>query len=375
LSAHTPVAIIDCPDYRQDHVDAAVKAAADAAGAIAVSGAVVLVKPNMLNAAIPERAVTTHPAVVLAVIRWLKQHGAARVLVGDAPAWQPMDSVGTTTGIMQAAKSAGAEWADFTVGVSVAVPDSRLVRRFEIARPVVEADLVISLPKLKTHGLMYYTGAVKNLFGAVPGFKKSAFHLRFPGRSEFAAMLADLMLAVKPGFAIMDAVTGMEGPGPNAGTPRQVGLILASPDCWALDWVAAGLIGYNPAEVPYLGLAATDQRYGFDPDAIRTCGEDPAKRTIKHYHRIKVLKDTDLFRRRMPGWLHRIVRNATVARPEFSDDRCIRCAGCIRICPAGALSLTPAHRAPTIDYSACIRCYCCHEICPEDAISLHRRLF
>ncbi|MGD9938348.1 MAG: DUF362 domain-containing protein [Clostridia bacterium] len=370
------VSLHDCASYsNQDLVDTAVALAADEAGGMNPSGATVLLKPNILNASAPERAATTHPAVLRAAIRYFKARGAARILVGDSPGWQPMDLAGKASGMMETTRSEGAEWAQFSESVSVEIPGARLVKHFDLARPVVEADLVVSLPKLKTHGLMYFTGAVKNLFGTIPGLSKSAFHLRFPGRQEFATMLADLMLAVKPGFAIMDGIVGMEGLGPNSGHPRQVGLVLASTDCWSLDWVASQLIGYDPATIPYLGLAALDERYGFKPEHIRTAGEDPAARRFKDFELIRVLKTTDFFKRHLPGWLHGIVKNATVARPVFLDDPCVRCGACIRICPAAALGFTERHKAPTVDYDACIRCYCCHEVCPEDAIALHRSLF
>lgn len=367
------VTLEDCRSYNQDSVDRAVKAAADGAGLSGLSGATVLLKPNLVLASEPDRAATTHPAIVRAAIRLARSAGAARILVGDSPGWQALAPVGAKTGLDSVVQEEGASWADFSEQVSVEVPDGSLVRRFNLARAVVEADAIINLPKLKTHGLMYYTGAVKNLFGCIPGLSKSAFHLRFPGRQEFAAMLADLYLAVRPAFNIMDAIVGMEGLGPNNGRPRHIGLVMASGNAFALDWVAARLIGYDPHDIPYLGLAARDGRYGLVPEAIRTAGEDPAARMVRPFELVHVLRENDFFHKHMPGWMHGLVRDLTVARPFFSDERCIRCAGCVEICPAKSLSFSDGKPAPAVDYDTCIRCYCCHEVCPADAIMLRRR--
>ncbi len=373
----TKVSLIDLRSYDADAVEAAAREALLAAlapeGISAFKSACVLLKPNILLASTPERAATTHPAVVRAAIRIARDYGARRVMVGDSPGWQPTGMAAAKAGIAELARSEGAELADFSQGVELDLPEGSLIKRFELARPVVEAELVVNLPKLKTHGLMYYTGAVKNLFGCIPGLKKSAFHLRFPGRMGFAAMLADLYLAVKPSVHLMDAVVGMEGPGPNAGRPREIGLIMASASGFALDWVAAGLIGYSPADIPYLAYAAADPRYGFDPAGIRSAGEDPKARVIHDFERIRVLKDNDIFKKHLPPWAHALIKNLSVARPFFSARRCVRCSGCVKICPAKCLELGPGARAPAIDYGACIRCYCCHEVCPADAISLRRR--
>lgn len=373
----TKVSLIDLRSYDADAVEAAAREAMLAAlgpeGISAFKSASVLLKPNILLASAPERAATTHPAVVRAAIRIARDYGARRVMVGDSPGWQPTGMAAAKAGIAELARSEEAELADFSQGVELDLPEGSLIKRFELARPVVEAELVVNLPKLKTHGLMYYTGAVKNLFGCIPGLKKSAFHLRFPGRKEFAAMLADLYLAVKPSVHLMDAVVGMEGPGPNAGRPREIGLILASASGFALDWVAAGLIGYAPKDIPYLSHAAADPRYGFEPAGIRYAGEDPKARVIHDFERIRVLKDNDIFKNHLPPWAHRLVKNLSVARPFFSAERCVRCSACVKICPAKCLELGPGARAPAIDYGACIRCYCCHEVCPADAIRLRRR--
>jgi len=329
----------------------------------------------MLRAAAPELAVTTHPFVLRAAIRLMKARGAKRVLVGDSPGWQPPALAASASGLMEATKAEGAEWADFNDSVSIDSPSGLRVRRFTVARAAAEADLVVSLPKLKTHSLMYFTGAAKNLFGVIPGIQKSAFHLRFPGREEFGSMICDLVLALKPAASIMDAVVGMEGPGPNNGQPVDIGLIMGSTNVFELDWVASSLVGYKPMEISYLHLAASDTRYGFDAGAISTSGENPQTRHMHTFKRVEVLKENDFFRKRMPSWAYKPLKNLLVPRPVFLNKPCIRCSACIKICPADALAFTAGRNAPAVDYDKCIRCYCCHEVCPVDAIALKRGLF
>lgn len=390
------VSIVNCRGYAEETVARGVAEAIEKAGGLEVRGASVLVKPNLLNANGWERAVTSHPSFVAAVVCWLKAAGASRVLVGDSPGFQAQDFVGRKCGVSDAAIEAGGEWADFSEGIEVECPEGRLVRRFTLAKPISEADLLVDLPRLKTHQLMYYSGAVKNLFGLVPGLQKSAFHLRFPGRGEFAGMLADLALAAAPDFTLMDAIVAMEGPGPNNGKPKELDLILASRDPLALDWVASGLIGYDPAAVPYLsellgrgaregigqdgegGLASRVRgRWISKPEDIEVAGLSPAAAKPENFELVPVLpKDADIFRERMPAWLHRILKNAMVPRPVFDHAKCVRCSGCVKICPAGALSLAGGAEAKVgIDYKACLRCYCCHEVCPADAIRLVKRPF
>jgi uncharacterized protein (DUF362 family)/Pyruvate/2-oxoacid:ferredoxin oxidoreductase delta subunit len=398
------VSIVRCASYEAALLERALNEAAEKAGGLEVRGASVLVKPNLLNANGYERAVTTHPALVAATVRWLKRGGAARVLVGDSPGWQAQDFVGKKSGIREAAEESGAEWADFSQGREVDNPEGRLVKSFSLAAPLSEVDLLVSLPKLKTHELMYYSGAIKNLFGLVPGLEKSAFHLRFPRREDFAAMLADLALAAAPDFSIMDAVVAMEGPGPNNGRPKSLGLLLASKDPLAMDWAAAGLIGYEPEKVPYLaelmarapgGLRGdegeTRARWISSAEDISIAGLSLAEARPASFELIPLVKETDFFRKRLPPWLHRFVKDFLVPRPVFDHGKCVRCGGCVNICPAKALSLK-AHGGPggdnrggashggssrpriEIDYRACLRCYCCHEVCPENAIRLVKRI-
>ena len=366
-----PVSLIRCPSYDPESLRAALESAVDLSGGFDPRGKTVLLKPNLLSASSPDQAVITHPEFLRAAIRLCRNRGAARVLVGESPGWQPADMVARRTGVRAVADEEGAEWVDFSDAVEVDVPSGRVVKRFELARAAMEADLLVSLPKLKTHKLLYFTGASKNLFGTVPGLRKSRFHLRFPERREFAAMIVDLILAVRPAFALMDAVVGMEGLGPGNGVPRPLGFVLASPDCLALDWVASGLVGYDPADIQY--LADARDRGILIPETIEPRGLDPVRERVADFDRVRVPRDTDFFRSRMPAFLHSAARGLFVERPAFSDRLCRRCGGCVNICPAKALSFREGKTAPVPDYSACIRCYCCHEVCPANAVRLVRR--
>jgi uncharacterized protein (DUF362 family)/Pyruvate/2-oxoacid:ferredoxin oxidoreductase delta subunit len=377
------VSIVACADYSLEPVLRAVSDALDLAGGLEVAGRSVLVKPNMLASASPRQAVSTHPEFLRAVIRVLHARGARRILVGDSPAFQSTDAVGQWNGLKPVTLEEGAEWIDFDDPVEVQTPAARLVKRFTVARVVTEADLVISLCKLKTHGLMYFTGAVKNLFGIIPGLRKSSLHMRFPDRLEFGTMLADLTLAVRSSYAIMDGIVAMEGAGPYGGEARQLGLVLAGASLFAVDWVASSIIGYNPLDVPYLRAAAdtplneagdAPSPYGFDPAGITTAGLQPAAVQVKDFKRIQIVDDGKEGKK---GLWTRLSRDIMVPRPVFSKKRCVLCLACVKMCPAKALSVgvsKTGSRSIAVDYSACIRCYCCHEVCPEHAIDLKRRL-
>ncbi len=368
-----PVALARCPSYEQALVDGAVRSAVSLAGGFEPRGKRVLLKPNMLRASEPDAAVTTHPAVLRAVIRLARELGAASIAVGDSPAFQSGDAVGDKSGLKAAALEEGAAWVDFSDAVEIDVPDARLFKRFPVARAVLDADLVVSLPKLKTHGLAYFTGAIKNMYGVIPGLNKASYHLRFPGRAEFAAALLDILGAAKVSYAIMDGVVGMEGPGPNHGTPRHVGLVLASPNPCALDWSAASLIGYDPKTIPHLSQAV--ERGLVAPDAIELRGLRFDEARAHGYQLIPIQGDREFLGGFVPKSLRPFVHNLVWPRPFFSKARCTACGGCVKICAAGALSIERSRgQKPhvAIDRDKCIRCYCCDEICPSNAIKLSR---
>lgn len=372
------VSLFPCDAYDPDVLDSVMEKAALAAGFPDVEGLTVLVKPNLLNASPPEKAVTTHPEFVAAAIRLLKRKGAARILVGDSPAWQRSTLAAATAGFLAAAKREGVAWADFKAGNPRTNLQGVAVQRFAMASVLDECDLVLNLPKLKTHRLMRYTGAVKNLFGLLPGTAKSGMHLRFPDKKRFGTMLVDLAGAVGPVFTIMDAIVAMEGEGPGSGTPRKLGLVLASKDVAALDWIAAGIIGYEAVSIPYLAeaLGRTGRNVAAPGIAVGPLSPDSVR--VDDFDLIPAFGDKATFMGKLPAFARSLIGQISTSRPSFDPNRCAGCSGCVRICPAHALALsknaTGKHQI-RIDDSACILCYCCHEICPVRAISLRRILF
>jgi uncharacterized protein (DUF362 family) len=245
------VGIKRCERYDLEELYLALKEAAMAAGFPDAAGKTVLLKPNIVTDVVPERAVTTHPVFLAAVIRLVREWGASRILVGDSPGIQKANFTASISGLGETATKNGAEWVDFTRGrIELDCPAGKVHRRFSLSDALKDVDMVISLPKLKSHELMYFTGAMKNLFGFIPSVVKSSYHLRYRTRKSFASMLVDLNIAVKPAYAFMDAVVAMEGPGPNSGTPRHLGLVLASSNLLAMDAAACGIIGYPPEMIP-----------------------------------------------------------------------------------------------------------------------------
>ncbi len=367
------VAISRCKTYEEQELKRAVESAVDLAGGFDVSGKRLLIKPNVLRDADPGKAITTHPEFMRAVIRLCKERGASRILVGDSPGFAPGGFSGRRSSLRQVCDDEEVEWADFhSKKVLRAVPAPIRERAFHLTDVIDYVDLIINLPKLKTHSLMYYTGALKNLFGLVPGLAKSPFHVRFPGRNEFGEMIVDLAHAVEPHYSIMDGIIGMEGPGPGNGDPRSVGLVLASPSALALDYAATRIIGYEPEEVPTnrIGLEHEADLDSFDRIEIRGAPLDEVR--LQDFRLIGNGDFSSFWTRVMHSPLLRGFERKLRKKPVFHHHRCIHCGECVNICAAGALAMTKAEgkRRIRVDYRKCIRCYCCHEICPADAITI-----
>ncbi|MBW2147657.1 MAG: DUF362 domain-containing protein [Deltaproteobacteria bacterium] len=377
------VALIGCPSYEERAVRRCVEEAVEAAGGLSSvirPGSAVLLKVNLLRAAPPEEAITTHPAVVAAVAGMVRDLGG-RAIIADSPGsgyrynQRVMDGVYLKCGMKEAAQKTDAEL-NRDMGVkSVSHPTGMLIKHLDVIRPVLEADVIINIPKAKTHSYMYFTGAVKNLFGIIPGLAKPGYHSKLNDTERFARMLVDLVALTPPAINIMDAVVGMEGDGPSSGSPRSMGLIMASTSAAALDVGLCRVMGRDPLAFPT--VRATMERGWLPPgpDGIKWKGMDPQEVVVKDFQMPATMLSEDGFSRL--SILHRMTRpffrSMFTVRPAVIEERCIGCGACQRSCPVEAVKVDGRSIA-RIDDRLCIRCYCCHEMCPERAIELKRSL-
>lgn len=362
------VVLVRCESYEEEVLDKSV-----ARGLELLGGAntffspadKVLIKPNVLIGDPPEKNTTTHPKVFAALARALQASGVS-LTYGDSPAFGPPIVSMKTSGLAAEADKLGIPLADFVHAEDVALPEGQLIKHFPIAKGVREADGVISLAKFKAHALTRLTGAVKNLFGCIPGVIKTEFHATLKDSNQFGKMLLDLATLVNPRLCVMDAVIGMEGNGPRNGTARKLGLLIFATDPTALDAVMARLAAIDPMLVPTL-KAAEERKVGTVENY--TLHGDPIEDFI--------LPDFDVNRktggtRFKKGLMNQLVQKWVSPRPVIDDNKCVACGTCVDICPVSpkALSFSDDSKgiAPVYDYDLCIRCYCCQETCPYEAI-------
>ncbi|MBQ8091806.1 MAG: DUF362 domain-containing protein [Pyramidobacter sp.] len=355
-----PVVILrHCDEYRPELIDPIVRESL--ALRKFVRGDRVLVKANMLAARSPEKCVTTHPALVESVCRALLDLGC-RPFIGDSPGIEPFTLVARVSGIAAVGEKLGVPVRELSRSTLCPPSSRRVNKRLELSADALEADAIVSLPKLKTHCQMQLTMAVKNLFGTVAGTRKAQWHYAVGlDRARFASVLIDILVSLPPVLSIVDGVHGMEGRGPGSGTPRFFGLIAASDDAVALDAALAPMMGLPPEK--YAPLAAARERGVGDAELARVEWRgDLDPRTRFEYVDLPRLDSLSL----LPSFMDKLGRALLASRPEQDENRCVQCGRCAEICPAGALVLE--RKKLRFDYSRCIRCYCCHEMCPRDAI-------
>jgi len=378
------VYVVRCPDYDQvEEKVAELLAMMGGMDQFVAEQEKIVLKVNLLLAAEPEKAVTTHPAMAAAVGKLAKAAGAAPIIADSPGGGFPYTERGLDRLYRTSGMHATAEKADIAVNLdttyqAVSFPKGKLVKRFEVIAPVLQADGVLNLCKLKTHSYMSMTGAVKNSFGVIPGLSKPGYHAKLHDPEHFADMLLDLSEYVAPRLSIMDAVIGMEGDGPNAGTPRPIGLLLAAMNPLALDVVAGEIIGLDRENNPIL-LAA--ERRGLGPNRIEeveVIGLDVADLRIPGY-KLPATVSSNGGLNNVAWWqraLMPLFKTGLTLQPRIIDDACIACGACRDICPMHIVTIerNNGSRYARIEPEGCIRCYCCHEKCPEDAIELHSSL-
>jgi uncharacterized protein (DUF362 family)/Pyruvate/2-oxoacid:ferredoxin oxidoreductase delta subunit len=362
------VAVARCGSYDREEVGAAVRRVLDRLGGMrrfVSPGETVLLKPNLLSAKDPERAITTHPSVLEALIEAVREAGGEPSL-GDSPggALRGVERVWRNTGLRDLSDRTGVPLVNFEASGSVERKGE--LRSYMIAGPVVAADAIISVPKMKTHVLTLYTGCIKNMYGAIPGFAKGRLHQIAPRPVPFSRHVVDVFSLVTPRLSIMDAVVAMEGDGPSGGSPRHVGAIIGGDDAVAVDAVVARMMGYRDGQVATTRIAAERGLGVADRDRIEIVGDDPSTLDLDGFE----LPGTTMLNM-IPGFLVKALKPWIWIWPEMSKERGCRaeaCGLCVRSCPAEAIEMTAD--GPVVDRRRCVECLCCHEVCPEDAVEI-----
>lgn len=336
-------------------------------------GKKVLLKVNLLMGKPPEAAVTTNPILVKSVARLIKEAGG-EVVIGDSPGGpftvNLLKKAYNTSGLAKIASEVGASLNFNTEEERVYCPEGKYNKSFVLGKYVTDADLIINMPKLKTHGMTMYTGAVKNLFGAIPGLLKAEYHLKMPRIDLFSQMLLDLANCVKPTLNIMDGILGMEGEGPSAGTPREFGYILASPSPLALDIAAIYLMGITPITKAPIISAAREWGLISSIEDIELVGDKLVPQKDVKIPRVE--KASNLIDRRLPHPISNLLDKLMRPRPIFNHDECVGCGVCYQNCPAKTIRFID--QKPVVDLEGCIRCFCCQELCEYRAVDIKRPL-
>ncbi len=331
----------------------------------------VLLKVNCLNPHPPERGVTTHPALVRALCDALRERGA-KVKVGDsaggvrgkAHTAQALKA----SGLAQAALEAGAEVVNFDAQKAVPVTNLRKEGPdpLYLAASLRQGNLVINVPKLKTHLFTGLSAAVKNCYGGLPGAYKHQLHRDYPEVSEFSDVLVDVCLAVAPELCIMDAVWSMEGNGPAMGTLVNTGLLLATTDPFVMDMAACQVVRW-----PFDSVSTNRQarRRGLmdENQAILVWGDPLQGQNQRPFRRPLSMSLTH----RIPGWLLAVAFDWLQPTVVVDDETCTGCGFCVDSCPAQAMSVK--HGRATVHRDRCIACYCCVELCRQQSVDLKRR--
>ncbi len=365
------VAIKECATYAFDEIVAAIEGGVMSLGGwetIVRPGDTVLLKVNLIGPKQSETAAVTHREFIRALSRILKQRGCT-VWIGDSAGGaiagvSPTARAFKVSGIEQAAEEEGAIIKNFDKeGVVRVNPDGDETRPMYLAKPMFDADVVINLPKLKTHVAGIYTGAVKNLFGCIPGLKKAEYHKLYPAAHEFGTVIANIAKSVRVALHIMDGVEAMHGRGPTSGTVYPAKKILMSSDPLALDTVAVNMLGLDIKQLPIFD--AVRERSGW-------CSDIASIEIVGDYSKPPLLKGFSIPKpytvKKSASKALRMIIDFMKTRPVVNTKVCRKCNSCVDGCPMQIID----RETKRIDYSRCIECMCCHELCMYQAVELRR---
>ena len=334
-------------------------------------GMQVVIKPNLVMSSKPEAAIATHPALVAAVGRCVQKAGG-EVIIAESPGgpYTPaaMKAVFRGCGYADMAKEWGFTLYTECKSREVSLPGAVRCRQLSVVEPFLTRDYLIDLAKLKTHSMVGFSGAVKNLFGAVPGLQKPELHCRFPEKQPFSEMLVDLCDFLKPDLCFLDGVLAMEGNGPTGGSPRKAGVLGASKSPYALDVCGAALIGLEPESVLMLKEA---HRRGLGPISPKECQLLKEQvETLAQPDFVKAKASSTDFLDRVPAFLRPAAKRLATPAPKIRRKECVGCGKCAESCPQHTIAIREGKAV--IDYKQCIRCFCCHEMCPKHVIDIRR---
>lgn len=355
------VSIVRQVDYDESELEGSIRNAIDLCDfdLRSVAGKKVLLKPNLLGAFPPERGVTTNPSFVYAAARVFIESGA-EVSVGDSPngIFEP-ELCWKTSGLKDACERAGARETHFESG------GSRRVGKIMLANAALDADILVNLPKLKTHSLTGITVATKNLFGCVSGMMKSGHHRDNPRRDDFSRLLVEIAEAIKPALNIVDGIEAMEGNGPSSGSLRNISAIIAGSNHHAVDTICAKIIKQGPANVDTLRAASNMGVWDLEAH-IETAGDEISDFICEDF-KMPATFNRGAVKFGISKMLERVVWSNLSTQPAIDANECRRCYLCVKACPVEAIEHDPG-KPPMIDKKTCIQCLCCHEVCPYKAI-------
>lgn len=372
------VAVVPMPEYTPECARDALTAALDAINwrEYIKPGMRVVIKANLVSAMKPDEAATTHPTLVCALCDMLSELGVASIVIGDSPGGLYnsvfVGRVYNATGMHEAEAHGATLNSDFSQK-SASFPEAKVLRDFTYTAYLDNADVIINFCKLKSHGMMGMSCAAKNMFGAIPGIIKPEYHYRFPRYEDFADMIVDLDEYFHPEISIADAVIGMEGNGPTAGTPKKMGCVLASHSPHALDMIAAKIIGFDRAELPMLDAAYRRGLVGEDAESVNLIGNLDAF-LVPDFERVverRSLEFSGNGKNKVKVFFAKIAGRILRTKPVLKKADCVGCGVCANICPAKAIVINKNKKA-VIDRKKCIRCFCCQEFCPKSAMKVGR---